>query len=308
MSPDVAASVKARLLARSKETGEEFERTLSRFAAERLLYRLGASPARDRCVLKGASLLAVWLPDPYRATRDVDVLLSGQTSDEAIRALVKEVCAVECAEDGLRFDLSQLTVEAIRAEDEYAGKRVRFRALLGSARIAMQIDMGVGDALAAPPEDVTYPTMLATLPAPQLRAYPREAAVAEKFEAMVTLDVRNSRMKDFHDVWALSGAFAFDGPKLHDAVTACFERRGTTWTSETPRLLTTAFYELEHLQRYWRSYVNAGATLAPPPAAFEIVGERVIAFLAPVREAIVAGDDFARAWPAGGPWREGSAA
>jgi Nucleotidyl transferase AbiEii toxin, Type IV TA system len=73
MSPDVASSVRARLLNQAKAQREEFERTLVRYADERLLYRLGASPARERCVLKGASLLTVWMPDPYRATRDVDV-------------------------------------------------------------------------------------------------------------------------------------------------------------------------------------------------------------------------------------------
>lgn len=50
MSPDPAASVRARLLALAKKDGEEFERTLTRFAAERLLFRLGASAARDRCL------------------------------------------------------------------------------------------------------------------------------------------------------------------------------------------------------------------------------------------------------------------
>ncbi len=62
MSPDLAASIKARLL-QAKEPREEFERTLTRFAAERLLSRLGASAARDRCILKGASLLSFWLKD-----------------------------------------------------------------------------------------------------------------------------------------------------------------------------------------------------------------------------------------------------
>lgn len=140
MSPDVAASVRARLLNQAKARGEEFEWTLTRFAAERLLFRLGESDARDRCILKGASLLAVWLPDPYRATRDVDVLLSGQADDAAIRSLVEEVCAVTCLEDALRFDLSELVVETIRPEDEYSGKRARFRAFLGNARIAVQLD------------------------------------------------------------------------------------------------------------------------------------------------------------------------
>ena len=141
MSPDVAASIKARLLNQARASGEEFERTLTRFAAERLLFRLGASAARDRCILKGASLLAVWLPDPFRTTRDIDVLASGPTDDAAIRSLVAEICAVACPEDGLRFDLSELVVEAIRAEEEYSGKRARFRAHLGNARIRVS-DVG----------------------------------------------------------------------------------------------------------------------------------------------------------------------
>ena len=194
MSPDISASVRARLLNQARQRSEEFERTLARFAAERLLYRLGASPARARCLLKGASLLAVWLPDPYRVTRDVDVLATGAADDAAIRAMVAEICAVPCPEDGLRFDLSGLVVETIRPEEEYSGKRARFRAFLGQARIAVQLDIGIGDAVAIEPEEITYPTMLLPLPAPRLRAYPREVTIAEKLEAMVKLEERNSRM------------------------------------------------------------------------------------------------------------------
>jgi len=303
MSPDVAASVRARLLNQARASGEEFERILARFAAERLLFRLGASAARDRCILKGASLLAVWLPDPYRATRDVDLLLSGETDDDTIRSLVEEICALSCPEDGLRFDLSELVVETIRPDEEYPGKRARFRTFLGTARIALQLDFGVGDALALQPEEIVYPTLLATLPAPRLRAYPRAASVAEKFEAMVMLGMRNSRMKDFHDLWALAGAFGFDGRVLQKAITACFERRRTPWTEELPRVLSTAFYEMPELRTRWRNYLAAGAVLAPPPAQFGVVGERIIQFLGPVRNSILAGKAFASVWPPAGPWR-----
>jgi len=304
MSPDVSASVRARLMNQAKPGGEDFERTLVRFAVERLLYRLGASAVRDRCLLKGASLLAVWLPDPYRATRDVDILASGAVGDEAIRSLVAEICDVTCPEDGLRFDLSELGIETIRPEEEYSGKRARFRAFLGRARIAVQLDIGVGDAVVVEPEEVTYPTMLSTLPPPRLRAYRRELTVAEKFEAMVKLDTLNSRMKDFHDVWALAGAFAFDGETLQRAVAACFERRGTPWSDEAPRALTTAFYQAPELEARWRNYLAAGAVLTPPPAQFAAIGERIIEFLGPLRERILSGDGPARAWRAGGPWSQ----
>lgn len=302
MSPDLSASVRARLLNQAHRNSEEFERTLVRFAAERFLYRLGASRAKERCLLKGASLLAVWLPDPYRVTRDIDVLAFGAVDDAAVRDLVAEICAVPCPEDGLEFDLHSLTLDVIRADEEYAGQRARFYALLGQARIRIQLDIGFGDAVAVEPQPVSYPTLLHTLPAPRLLGYPREQAVAEKFEAMVKLGTRNSRMKDFHDVWALSGAFAFDGVKLQRSVAACFQRRGTPWNSEVPEVLTRAFYSDAGLQRRWSSYLAAGAVLVPPPTQFETVGARIIEFFGPVRDRLLAGAGQASTWTPGGPW------
>ena len=302
MSPDVAASVRARLLNRAKDRGEEFELSLVRFAAERFLYRLGKSAARDRCLVKGAAMLSVWLPDPYRMTRDVDLLAFGAADDAAIRELINEICAVPCPEDGLVVDLSDLVIETIRPEEEYSGKRARFRAFLGKARIPVQVDIGMGDAVAVTPEEVTYPVLLPSLPAPSLRAYSRELTVAEKFEAMVKLDTRNSRMKDFHDLWSLAGAFEFDGILLQRAVSACFERRGAPWSVETPRPLTPAFYRMRDLHTRWRNYLAAGTVLIPPPAQFETIGERITAFLGPLRDSIIVAQQFKRAWMPQGPW------
>jgi hypothetical protein len=302
MNPDAAASVKARLLNQARANGEEFELTLSRFAAQRWLFRLGESAARSRCILKGASLLAVWLVDPYRATRDVDVLLSGPADDSAIRSLLEEVCSVEYAEDGLRFDLTELVLTTIRPDEIYSGKRARFRAFLGKAGIPVRIDLGVGDALTAPPQEIVYPTLLRSLLPPRLRAYPREASVAEKFEAMVKPGTLNGRMKDFHDVWALAGVFEFDGASLRAAVAACFERRGTPWSGEI-HALTPSFYQRPNLQTRWRSYRAASTVLTPPPASFDTIGERVIDFLGPLRSSVLEDDPFELHWTAGGPWR-----
>lgn len=130
------------------------------------------------------------------------------------------------------------------------------------------------------------------------------ASVAEKLEAMVSLDTRNSRMKDFHDVWALSMAFDFDGESLREAVAACFERRGTRWSDETPRALTPEFYRIAELGARWRGYLGVGGVLVPPPAQFEVVGEHIRQFLGPIRMSIVSQTPFAASWAAGGPWSE----
>jgi len=300
---DIPASIKARLLNGAKAAKAEFQLYLVRYAGERFLYRLGASEHRERCVLKGAALLALWLPDPYRTTRDLDFLASGASDEYSIRGMVSAVCAVPCPEDGLIFDEASVGISPIREAEEYRGQRVRMIALLGKARIPFQLDLGFGDAVTPPPVESEFPTLLPELAAPRVRAYRREVTIAEKFEAMVKLGRRNSRMKDFHDLWALTTAFDLDGPTLSGALVACFERRGTPWLEDPPDVLSSAFYDGDELRRRWSDYVTSAAFRAAPPASFEVIGERVLGFFIPLRDHVAAGKAFVRTWQAGGLWR-----
>ena len=76
---------------------------------------------------------------------------------------------------------------------------------------------------------VTYPALL-DFSAPELNGYTMESTIAEKFQAMVKLDVLNSRMKDFYDIWMLSRTFDFKGETLAEAVEKTFENRNTPIT------------------------------------------------------------------------------
>jgi len=291
------------LLNAAKAKGDEFESFLVRYACERFLYRLGNSALRERCILKGAGLLTLWMGDPYRTTRDLDFLAFGSSDEASVRRTMESICAVPCPEDGLRFDLSSMVLSSIRADEEYQGQRVVLRVYLGTARIRLQVDFGFGDAITPGPEEAEFPTLLRDLPGPRLRTYPRVATVAEKFQAMVQLGRRNSRMKDFHDIWALSSQFPFDGGLLRNAVAACFERRATAWSPETPDVLGSEFYGDAELRARWGAYTRAGGFRTAPPASFEPIGSRLQDFLRPVREHILAGSRFDMNWAAGGPWR-----
>jgi Nucleotidyl transferase AbiEii toxin, Type IV TA system len=84
----------------------------------------------------------------------------------------------------------------------------------------------------------------------RLNAYPVEAAIAEKFQAMVHLDLQNSRMKDFYDIWILSRTLVFSGPALGEAIRSTFDRRQTSVPMEPPVGLTPEFYSLPvHLRQ-----------------------------------------------------------
>lgn len=209
-----------------------------------------------------------------------------------------------CPEDAVRFDLPSLVLSAIRAEEDYPGVRARFHAYLGTARIAVQLDVGFGDALAVDPVVIDVPPMLEALPKPRLRAYPPEASVAEKFEAMVKLGLRNSRMKDFHDVWALARGLPFDGHALLRSIAACFERRGTPLPSEAPEPLTPGFYARPELADRWRSYLAVSRPIVATPESFSVLGGEITGFLGPVHHALATSALFAATWAPGGPWLE----
>lgn len=193
---NVGASVRTRLLDRSRRDGADFQNLLTRYALERLLYRLSQSAERERFVLKGAMLFAAWLDDPFRPTGDLDLLGFGDSEVAGIIDTFRTICSIEVPDDGAVFDIDGLSAAAIREGADYGGVRVRTSATIGGARVPIQIDVGFGDAITPRAVEIIYPTLLGG-PAAHLRAYPAETVIAEKFEALVSLGLANTRMKDF---------------------------------------------------------------------------------------------------------------
>ena len=300
MSPDVTASIRARLLNRASSGGIEYQLYLVRYACERFLYRIGQSEVRDRLILKGGTLLSLWMPEPFRSTRDIDMLALEENHEETIRDVIETVCAVSCPEDGLEFDVDTLKIASIREGQLYGGQRATLTTLLGNARATVRIDFGFGDAVS--PVAAVMPTLIDSLPAPSLLVYPMVSVIAEKFQAIVHLGLSNTRMKDFHDIWALSESFDIDGEALLVAVDDCFRRRGTPWSGEMPEALTPEFYSDTNIQMAWDHYCGSATLIESPPDSFEEVGHRVIALLKPIGESIVSNESFRMRWVAGDSW------
>ena len=298
---NLAASVAARLLNRARKTGDDYQILLTGYCFERFLYRLAASDLRDRFVLKGAMLLRLWSDQPYRATRDLDLLRRGDGSFEAIREDIRSIVFTPVLPDAVVFDGASVRVEAIRAEDEYAGTRATLLARCGTARLTLQIDMGRGDAVWPAPQSCTYPALL-DLPAPEVLAYPREAVIAEKLEALVVLGDRNSRIKDFFDLHHLASRFAFDRATLTEAVRRTFERRGTPIPIEQPIGLTPAYWENPSRPTQVRAFARRSG-LAVPEAFADELSQVLGAFLVPVLDDLRHGTSREGTWAPGGMWR-----
>jgi predicted nucleotidyltransferase component of viral defense system len=302
MSPrNVAASVRQRLLNLARDHREDFEFVLTRYALERLMYRLSVSEHREQFVLKGAMLFALWGGESHRPTRDLDLLGRGTVDTRRLEQVLREVIDLAVEDDGLMFLAETVRGERIREEEEYEGVRVHMEARLAAARIKVQVDVGFGDVMTPAPQEEEYPVLL-DFPAPRLRAYPRETVVAEKFEAMVKLGIANTRMKDFYDLWVMARNFEFEGALLSRAIKTTFERRGTALPTEVPLALSGEFSEDPGKKTQWAAFLKRlGREVGGTPLA-EVV-EALKDFLVPPVIDAGSAETFDRTWPPRGPWR-----
>jgi hypothetical protein len=163
----------------------------------------------------------------------------------------------------------------------------------------MQIDIGFGDVITPGPTDIEYPSLL-DLPAPVLRAYPKETVVAEKLEALTALGVLNSRMKDFYDLALLSRMYPFEGELLAEAIVATFHHRGTIIEAE-PIGLTRAYCDDPARAIQWRAFVRRSRFTEEVGDLARLVGE-IRTFGLPVLATVAAEKPFKVRWKPGGPW------
>jgi predicted nucleotidyltransferase component of viral defense system len=253
---NMAASVLQRLLDKSRKTGEPYQFLVERYALERMLYRLGCSDHAARFILKGGLLMSVWMDQPYRSTRDADVLAFGESAPENLVSVFGELCSLEVENDGLAFQKDSIAHSPIKEEQEYGGTRLKLKAQLGTYEVDMQFDIGFGDAVTPEAQRHEYPPILPNFPAPRLRIYPKETVIAEKFDTIVQRQLGNSRMKDYYDIFFLQGTFSFDGELLAQALTNTFNRRGTALPDELPLGLTSAFFIDAAKINQWQAFVR----------------------------------------------------
>lgn len=295
---NIPASIQARLKNLARETGEEFQTLLTRFALERLLYRLSVSKHQESFVLKGAFLFLAWEESFERPTRDLDLLALGEPELERLEQIFRDLCELEVEPDGLVFLPDTISGQKIREQATYDGIRINLEARLGKARVQLQIDVGFGDAVVPDPMDVDFPVLL-DLPRPRLKGYQPETVVAEKCEAVVALGLANSRLKDYYDLWRLASTRDFEALIQAQAIRAAFERRQTTIPDGLPAGLSDAYAERWGTQ--WLGVTSRLGVEDPPSLA--VVLDLLRKFLLPLFESLASGKEPKHTWTPSDGWR-----
>ena len=261
---NLAHSILDRLLNLTRENCWNFTEVLVRYALERLIARVGKSQYSRTLILKGGAMFVVWQKGLVgRPTMDADMEFRGGGTPEELRRIFAEIMSIPM-EDAIRFDLELLNAGYIREDDRYGGVRVTTVAYMGNAKIPVQVDVGIGDAITPTARVSEYPLLLPTLPHAKMRMYPPETSVAEKLETLVKRGVENSRMKDFYDLKVLFEIFDFDKAVLQSAVRRTFERRRTPMPSGLPTALTDEFASNGKKLAQWKGFCRKSRIEAIP--------------------------------------------
>ena len=275
MKANLAASIRQRLLNRARQEQETFDAVLNRFGRERLLYRIGISEYRDQFLRKGAMLFALWYDMPHRPTRDMDLLGFGAGELFVLERVFREITQ-QLVEDGLRFS-ETVKAEEIRKEANYAGARVTLLANLEQARIPLQVDIGFGDPVTPAAEQIDYPVLLEDLNPPRLGAYPVYTVIAEKLQAIVSLGMVNSRLKDYFDLQVLLEREQLDELVLAEAVRRTFAVRSTPLPQQVPMGLSSEFGDDLGKQDQWRAFLRRNEVAEVPlPQVVALIREALM--------------------------------
>jgi len=251
---NVAASVKERLRNIASQTSKEFQSVIRQYVQERFLFRLSKSIYSNNFILKGALLFVAHDISRNRPTRDIDFLgsaISNEIND--IIKVVKEILKIEY-EDGVTFDADSVEAENIVEDGDYHGIRIKFFAYMENLRERVQLDIGFGDKITSGPIEIEFPTLL-DFAAPRIKVYSIETAIAEKFEAIVSLQLQSSRIKDFYDVLFFAENYEFKKDLLQKAISATFNHRSTDIEARA-MIFDDKFKMNIKLQRLWIAFIE----------------------------------------------------
>jgi hypothetical protein len=299
---DHAVSIRARLLNHAKQHGDNYSRILTRYAIERLLYRLSQTEATERYVLKGAMLFVTWPEHVFRPTGDLDLLGDGDCEPTALAKLFSRICQVEATDDGIIFDPTSLKVEPVREADKYQGARLALNATLAGAKIRVLVDVGFGDHVYPAPNRRTFPNLLPDMPAASILMYPPETVIAEKFQAMISLGEANTRIKDFHDIWITTRTFEFGLANVVEAVSGTLRRRDTPFPADIPIALTNTFARIAEEKGLWTGFLRRNPPTSEAPL-FAEVQEMLRRFFGPIIASLPEPEGAKGTWiPDAGTW------
>ena len=249
-------SIRAKLLNVAKKEDVFYQTIITRYFQERLLYRISQTGYRNNFYLKGGALMYAYERFAARPTLDIDFLGKNISNEgETIVAAFKDICTVPCEEDGIFFDIDNITWQTITEFKDYQGIRLSIPVRMDTIAQVLTMDIGFGDVVTPSPIDLDYPILLEHLPGVSIIAYSLETVIAEKMHAIIDLANQSSRMKDYYDLYNILTKEKYDSDTLQEAIEKTFENRHTSYDADT-LFFNKDFANNQQMKVRWQAFIR----------------------------------------------------
>lgn len=222
---------------------------------ESLIRRISISKYKENIIIKGGFLLSSIFGFNQRSTMDMDATLKGMNlNKENVLNIIKDIIAIDI-NDGVRYEI--FSIKDIRLEKKYPGFKIHLLAYLEDLRTHLMIDITTGDVITLKEIDYEYNTVFDNETI-NIMSYNIETIIAEKFEAIISRNVINSRMKDYYDLYMFT-TLKWDNVNknlLKIAINnTCNNRKTTNYLNDSSNYINL-ISKNEDLKKLWKEYQN----------------------------------------------------
>ena len=222
---------------------------------ESLIRRISISKYKENIIIQGGFLLSSIFGFNQRSTMDMDATLKGMNlNKENVLNIIKDIIAIDI-NDGVRYEI--FSIKDIRLEKKYPGFKIHLLAYLEDLRTHLMIDITTGDVITLKEIDYEYNTIFDNETI-NIMSYNIETIIAEKFEAIISRNVINSRMKDYYDLYMFT-TLKWDNVNknlLKIAINnTCNNRKTTNYLNDSSNYINLISKNGD-LKKLWKEYQN----------------------------------------------------
>ena len=225
------------------------------FYFERILKRISISNYKGQIILKGGLLLTSIIGDDERTTKDMDATLKGiPLTKNDIEQVFNEILNIDL-DDDVTFKI--ISIKDIRLEDEYGGFRLNILSRLNNNKTYITLELTTGDVITPKEMKYNYNSIFENKKIP-IMSYTLETVLAEKFHAIVTRGLLNTRLKDFYDIYILINTKMNElrENNLIKAIENTFERRKININIDRFKEVIKDISYDNNMNHLWNEYIT----------------------------------------------------
>ncbi len=248
-------SLKAKVSNLASSTNIPNKYLIQSFMFEALLKRISVSKYKDKFIIKGGLLLSSIFGVNLRSTMDLDTTIKGLPLDRTtITKVVNEIISIDL-KDNIKLEIEN--IKDIREEELYSGFNINLKAEFDGLRTNLMIDITTGDVITYKEVQFEYKTLFDN-EIVNIMTYNYETIIAEKFEAIISRNIDNTRMKDYYDLYMFVNLKWDDIDKtiLRKAIFNTSKKRETLNYIEEADKYIELINEDSKLKSLWKNYQN----------------------------------------------------